>query len=49
MRFVLMTEPQQGMSYLDQLAIARRAEDVRRQSDAIRSIASGREALTSNA
>ena len=26
MRFVLMTEPQQGMSYLDQLAIARRAE-----------------------
>jgi len=29
--------------------LARRAEDVRRQSDAIRSIASGREALTSNA
>jgi F420-dependent oxidoreductase-like protein len=26
MRFVLMTEPQQGMSYEDQLAIARRAE-----------------------
>ena len=26
MRFVLMTEPQQGMSYADQLAIARRAE-----------------------
>ena len=26
MRFVLMTEPQQGMSYGDQLAIARRAE-----------------------
>ena len=26
MRFVLMTEPQQGLSYLDQLAIARRAE-----------------------
>jgi alkanesulfonate monooxygenase SsuD/methylene tetrahydromethanopterin reductase-like flavin-dependent oxidoreductase (luciferase family) len=27
MRFVLMTEPQQGMSYADQLAITRRAED----------------------
>jgi alkanesulfonate monooxygenase SsuD/methylene tetrahydromethanopterin reductase-like flavin-dependent oxidoreductase (luciferase family) len=27
MRFVLMTEPQQGMSYADQLAIAKRAED----------------------
>ena len=26
MRFILMTEPQQGMSYEDQLAIARRAE-----------------------
>ena len=26
MRFVLMTEPQQGMAYADQLAIARRAE-----------------------
>jgi len=26
MRFVLMTEPQQGMSYADQLAIAKRAE-----------------------
>lgn len=26
MRFALMTEPQQGMSYADQLAIARRAE-----------------------
>ncbi len=26
MRFVLMTEPQQGLSYADQLAIARRAE-----------------------
>ena len=26
MRFVLMTEPQQGLSYLDQVAIARRAE-----------------------
>ncbi len=27
MRFVLMNEPQQGMSYADQLAITRRAED----------------------
>ena len=27
MRFILMTEPQQGMSYADQLAIAKRAED----------------------
>ena len=27
MRFVLMTEPQQGMSYADQLAITKRAED----------------------
>ena len=27
MRFVLMTEPQQGMTYADQLAITRRAED----------------------
>ncbi len=26
MRFVLMIEPQQGMSYADQLAIAKRAE-----------------------
>lgn len=26
MRFILMTEPQQGMSYADQLAIAKRAE-----------------------
>ena len=27
MRFVLMTEPQQGMSYADQLAITKRAAD----------------------
>ena len=27
MRFVMMTEPQQGMSYADQLAITKRAED----------------------
>ena len=26
MRYVLMTEPQQGMSYADQLAAAKRAE-----------------------